>query len=346
MKFTQISNFLILVFGVKGHTRRTINRMIEEIEHNEKSIFITGADGFIGQNAVSYFTNKRWNVAAISRKKARFYIGDSIDTHEYSGNDGLFDVYNIFRKKCSHKTTLLNCVGYGVNPECRAYAKMIDTNISYTLMLAELALISGTPLITFGSSSEYEASDDYELKKESATKNKLQLYGMSKSFGSQLLEHFARQNESKIILLRLFNTYGMFEANHRLFPSLLKNLQNNEALKLSSGSQVRDFVYVKEVLKAVELSIESLQSQKNSFMRTYNVCSGLGMTIRDFALDVCSELDANQNLLHFAALEMRPDDVKVIIGDNSKIKRELGWQTKISLGTATKECSAHYKKSL
>ena len=62
----------------------------------------------------------------------------------------------------------------------------------------------------------------------------------------------------------------------------------------------------------------------------YNVCSGKAVKLRDIIDNTSKQLGINP-VITVDPARVRPNDIKLVVGDNSKIKRELGWKPKFTL---------------
>ena len=104
-----------------------------------------------------------------------------------------------------------------------------------------------------------------------------------------------------------------------------KTGKNFGELVTGDTSIVRDFTDVRDVVVAYDLLLK-----KGKPGEIYNVCSGKGTSLNNVIgimakildLNICTRI--NERLV-------RPSDNKIIIGSNEKIKREVGWDTTISL---------------
>ena len=87
----------------------------------------------------------------------------------------------------------------------------------------------------------------------------------------------------------------------------------------------RDEGHSKDYVKAMHMMLN------NSNPTDYIVSTGNGATIEDMLRYTCSLADLDPNKIYKINKKfMRPSDVPYLKGDSSKIKRELGWQTKFS----------------
>lgn len=100
--------------------------------------------------------------------------------------------------------------------------------------------------------------------------------------------------------LRLFQVFGKQERNSRLFPSLRNGLCQRVEVKLKTPHAIRDFCFIDDVAaKVVEIA------QSESHIGKINLCSGVGMSVRNFA-ELCAEAlavpdDERSRLLKFGS---------------------------------------------
>ena len=104
-------------------------------------------------------------------------------------------------------------------------------------------------------------------------------------------------------------------------PQMIKSLKREEDFLMTKGEQVRDFLYVKDVVNALILSAEN----NNSYGETLNVCSGRGTKLSELAESVNSTMNTKSKVI-IGALPYRNNEVWEMIGDNSKIKNKIGFE--------------------
>ena len=86
-----------------------------------------------------------------------------------------------------------------------------------------------------------------------------------------------------------------------------------------NGDTVRDFLHVEDVVDAYLSLIE-----QGTPGEIYNVCSGVGVSIRALAESVLQRIGVPADISSDPALT-RPVDVPVQIGSNAKLRRATGW---------------------
>ncbi|WP_299098150.1 NAD(P)-dependent oxidoreductase [uncultured Winogradskyella sp.] len=147
-------------------------------------------------------------------------------------------------------------------------------------------------------------------------------YSLSKLNAENAIKTYSKIYNKNYTILRLFNFYGEGMPKGFFISDLVEKLKNNEGFDMTLGEQKRDFLAVESVINALILSTQNV-AQGN----TYNVCSGKGVKIRDLAKKFKLNLKSN-SVINFGKLPYRKNEIWEMIGDNNKIKKELGWTPK------------------
>jgi len=188
-------------------------------------------------------------------------------------------------------------------------------------------------LLSVGSSEEYGNVSNNDIPiKETVPLNPVSPYAIARVSQEMLSRCYVSSHGLDIVLTRSFNHIGPRQREIFVIPSMVKQiLENKNAghsnIKLITGdvSVVRDFTDVRDVVKAYHFLL-----QKGISGELYNICSGTGRSIKEI-------IDMLLNLLNIRAIieidkeKMRPNDNKIIIGDNEKIRNLTGWQPEIQL---------------
>ena len=199
----------------------------------------------------------------------------------------------------------------------------VEVNVEGTENILKLALKHGFKVIYASSLSVYgnpkrnPVSEDHE-------KNPITPYGITKLKAENLLENYAKLGV-ETIGLRYFNVYGKGKIgpNKGVIPDFLENIAKNEPLVIyGSGSQIRDFIFVGDVIKATCLAMES--KMKSGFI---NIGSGIGTSISDLA-DLMISLSRKD--LTTVSTPSQHDEFD-IWADISKAQNSLGWTPETTL---------------
>jgi GDPmannose 4,6-dehydratase len=93
-----------------------------------------------------------------------------------------------------------------------------------------------------------------------------------------------------------------------------------EKLFLGNLDSIRDWGYAKEYVESMWLMLQ--QAKPSDFV----VATGIGATIRDFCEQSFSRVNIDwEKYVEIDDRYVRPTEVDALVGDNSKIKKELKW---------------------
>ena len=180
----------------------------------------------------------------------------------------------------------------------------------------------GQRLVATGSCFEYQWSQDDCSETNTPTRPNT-LYGLSKLSAANYLETLGHTGLSAA-WARLFFLYGPGASELRMPGAVISALLAGQPALCSEGWQSRDFLHVDDAAEALVRIVES------NLTGSTNICSGEPTMIRNMALTV-AELMGQPELLRLGARPTNPGDPLRIVGDSTRMRRELGWQPRRSL---------------
>jgi UDP-glucose 4-epimerase len=156
-----------------------------------------------------------------------------------------------------------------------------------TESVAEAARIAGVKTILYASGSGvYGEAGDHLLTEDSPT-NPISTYGASKLAGEALLGSYAFMFGLKCLAFRFANVVGPKQTHGVGFDFLRRLKHDSTKLNiLGNGNQSKSYIYVKDVVKAVLLCDEKI----NSGFNVFNVSTSDNLTVNQIADLVISEL--------------------------------------------------------
>ncbi len=219
----------------------------------------------------------------------------------------------------------------GVAPGDRDPGLLFETNALWPATLVRAAAASGVQsMVVAGSSAEYAPSVTRVALVEDSALETIRLYGATKAAGNILATSLGTSVGVNVAVLRLFNVYGAGEAPHRLIPSIVVAAREERPIRLSAGTQVRDFIAVQDACAAIAAALDA-QGRRALPTGAYNVSTGIGTSVADFARVVARAVGADPSSMHFGALPMRPDELPWLVGDARRFMTATGWRPSLSL---------------
>lgn len=223
-----------------------------------------------------------------------------------------------------------------------------NTNIFLNILEALRLHAIKARVLSVGSSEEYGnvAQSDIPLREEQPLRP-LSPYAVARVTQEMLSRVYVDGYGFDIVMTRSFNHIGPGQSEIFVVPSFAKQLaegwhRKETKISLTTGdlSIVRDFLDVRDVVQAYYALLKKGKSGE-----VYNVCSGRGISLSDILAMMSKKLQV-QFVPVIDKKLVRPKENMVITGSNKKIKKETGWEPKISLETAIEDILNDWKERL
>lgn len=136
-------------------------------------------------------------------------------------------------------------------------------------------------------------------------------YGWAKLTGEYLAQ-FALAENIKIHIFRPFSGYGTDQDLSYPFPAYIKRaVERQDPFEVwGDGEQVRDFIHMVDVVKAVDAAI------KQDYLEPLNLGNGIATTFNTLAQMVCNEVKYSPSIKH---LPTEPVGVMYRVSDNTNM---------------------------
>lgn len=287
-----------------------------------ESVLITGATGFVGREVTRLCLSRGHRTSALVRpgRAGAVPFGANAIQVDLWDEAALGDAV-----REAEATIIMHLAAYGVAPQDRDPVLMQQINVDLAGALVRSAALRGAVVVSAGSNAEYADPSDVANLDERAALNTQQLYGASKAAGGLLALATASALSLPMRHMRVFNVYGPEEAPHRLLPSLISRRAGQDRIPLSDGRQIRDYLHVADVAAGLLVAAERLRSGALQGVDALNLCTGEGISIRDFALLAAEALNIDAERLGFGDLPMRPGEIGRLVGNPDRMKIDLGW---------------------
>jgi len=313
-------------------------------------ILITGITGFVGSHLAEYLLSmKNIEVYGIERWRSKTenidHIKDKVkliecDMRDYSSVDKA--IKQVKPEKVFH----LAAQSF-VYTSWHAPAETLTTNILGQLNLFEAVRNSGIdPVIQIaGSSEEYGLVKENELPiTETSQLRPLSPYAVSKVGQDMLAYQYFMSYKLKVVRTRAFNHTGPRRGEVFVTSNFAKQIAEIEKQKKEPVIYVgnldakRDFTDVRDIIKAYWLATEKCENGE-----VYNICSGKAYSIKE-VLDILLGFSKVKVKVKQDPSRMRPSDVPVLLGDNSKFSKATGWKPEIPFNKTCEDLLNYWRE--
>lgn len=261
-------------------------------------VLVTGATGFVGRQVLRALANQGLPTRVVIRD------GTDARLEAVQGLDRVMTTADLFTETaqwwanvCDGIDTIVHTAWYAEPGQYLHSPRNMDCLLG-TLHMARGAVMAGVRrVVGLGTCLEYDVRQGM-LTVETPL-NPSTPYAGAKAAAYTALASWLPAQGVEFAWCRLFYLYGEGEDERRLVPYLRAKLAVGEPAELTSGNQIRDFLDVREAGRMiVSVALGARQG-------AVNICSGVPITVRDFAHTIAEEL-GRHDLLRFAA---RPESV-------------------------------------
>ncbi|MEO0076279.1 MAG: GDP-mannose 4,6-dehydratase [candidate division WOR-3 bacterium] len=300
------------------------------------NILITGITGFAGSHLAEFLLKeKKHKVFGTFRWRSRMenieHIKNQLILYECDLKD-MTATFDIIKKVKPDMIFHLAAQSY-VPMSWVAPAETLTTNILSEVNIFEAVRnlnLKDCLIHIAGSSEEYGMVYPKETPiKETNPLRPLSPYGVSKVAQDLMGYQYFMSYNLKIIRTRAFNHTGPRRGDVFVTSNFSKQIVEIEKglrkpiIYVGNLDAVRDFTDVRDVVRAYYLTLA-----KGKPGEVYNICSGKGYKIKEMLNILLSlakvDIDIKQD-----PKRLRPSDVELLIGDNTKISKEIGWRPEI-----------------
>jgi len=312
---------------------------------------ITGFSGFVGRYFIEYLENHEKTCLVkgldIHNPGYRFdqyrNVKISFDKIDLLYKDQLDYIIREFQPNYILHLASFSSVAFSWKEPVQSFQN--NMNIFLNLIDAVRKLNMDTRILSIGSSEEYGNVNDEDLPlREDHKLNPVSPYAVARISQEYLSGVYINGYGMDVVMTRSFNHIGPMQKSIFFVSSMAKQLieikrsgKNRGNVVTGDVSIVRDFTDVRDVVHAYYLLLKG--GKKG---HVYNVCSGIGLSLRDIIYIMAKQLDIEVDIsidIRF----IRPVDNKKIIGSNEKIKRELGWENIIPLEQSVKDVIIYWE---
>jgi len=315
-----------------------------------KKIIVTGGLGFIGSNLIELLLTKNYHVINIDKVT---YSSNFYNTKTFKKNKKYtFIKCDINSKKIEQIFNKYKPVGIfnlaaetHVDRSIDSPKSFIDSNILGVFNILEIfrkfsrknkktRLIHISTDEVFGDILFGRSDENYPYNPSSP-------YAASKASSDHLVSSYVRTYNIPAIVTNCSNNYGPKQHPEKLIPKLIYNIFTNKALPIyGKGTNSREWIYVQDHCEALIKIFE-----KGKIGNFYNIGSNKNQTnleICEKLINIAKKSQTVDNNVKIQFIKDRPGhDIRYAL-NSSKLKKELKWKTKTSLGEGIKKTFKWY----
>ncbi len=285
-----------------------------------RSVLVTGGAGFVGSSLVRTLLTRGYRVTVFDNLENG--SASHLPEHEHLivMNGDVTDQGDLARALASGCEYVVHLAAHHFIPFCDSHpSETMRTNVFGTQCLLEsVGRCDAIRRLVFASTAAVYAPTADALQ-ETDLVQPIDIYGISKRCGEEMVELFGRKHQVSCVSARLFNVIGPRETNPHLLPEIIEQLSGeNTQLKLGNLIPTRDYIYVDDVSDALVMLMES------EIRGSVNVGTGESYSAREMVEELGAILGRDLDVASVPE-KQRHGDRPALLANNSRLT-ELGWR--------------------
>ncbi len=301
-------------------------------------ILVTGGAGFIGSNFIHYqlenYDDQIINIDKLS------YAGNLDNLKDLESNPNYeFKQLDICEQEKIDQI-MHRGVDYIVNFAAESHVDrsiedpsiFVKTNVEGTQNLLDLALKFGVEkFIQISTDEVYGSLGEKGKFSEESNLNPSNPYAASKAAADLLVNSYFKTYNLPVNITRCSNNFGPYQYPEKLIPFfIIKALQNKKLPVYGDGSNIRDWIYVRDHCQAVDLVM-----RKGKAGEIYNIGADNEKTNLEITRKILSLLSKPELLIKYVK-DRKGHDYRYAV-DSTKIKEKLGWEAEFDFEKAMRK---------
>jgi len=270
-------------------------------------ILITGSEGFVGQNLVKGLSKNHDVYTTDQLEKSIHPNYSKCDITSYDS------VENVVRDV----DTVIHLIAHSLVSSLDGSITNARVNIIGLLNLLEVCRKNSIQNIIFSSASSLIGEPKSPHVKEDHPAKPKTAYGITKLASEHYLRLYHELYAIDYTVFRFFNIYGPYQKNG-LIPSIFNKIQNDEPITIfGKGDQIRDYVYIEDVIQFFEKAASS-DISKNKVL---NLGTGTGTTILEIVNNIAEILKIEAKIEYKSE---RPGEIGNFMADTTLLNETFG----------------------
>jgi len=299
---------------------------------------VTGACGFIGINLTEDLLKKGHEVIGVDN----FIVGKLDELYNTCGHFEKFKFkFFDFSRRYSDESmfddidVIYHLGGMsGVRESVARPDVWFVNNVVGTFNILEIARKYDIKNVVIASSGSAVGEADPPIHEELPTKP-LSPYGASKGCKELFTFAYYYSYGMNVSALRFSNVYGPHSTiKISLVGKFIRKILKGESINIyGDGEQTRDFIYVKDLINAVQAS-----GEKNIGGEVFQVCTGTEVSVNEITKMICDKMRSiGYEIPEINNTDPAIGDVKTNYADNTKAKTMLDWRPQVNLHDGLEE---------
>lgn len=302
-------------------------------------MLVTGATGFVGSHLVRELLRRGCDVGVLVRDGSELGRLKGLQARLQVLPGGLMDADLLRRAvQAFAPARVFHLAAHGVNEWDADLRQSMLVNCGGTINLLEACRgLSLAGFVYAGTCFEYAGGE--APCREDAAVAPANAYAVSKAAGWLASQWYARMHHLPVAGVRPFQAYGPGEVPARLIPSVIACALRGRDVLATEGRQVRDFVFVDDVVAGMLQASE----RREAIGQVFNLGTGVGTPVRA-AIERVLAAAERAVPVRLGAKPYRPNEIWHLVADTQRSRDVLGWTARVPLEEGLRKTVAWWQE--
>lgn len=288
----------------------------------DKKVLVTGGAGFIGSTLIRRLLEKGYEVTVQDNM--------SIGLRDNLPKDRKLKLITGDVRDFELVATVARAHPYVMHLAAQAFIplsyqlplQVAEVNAIGSINVFKACLDHGVKRLIHISSSEIYGSAEHTPMDEKHVLHPHSTYAVAKAAADMWAQTFYWERKLPVVILRPFNTFGSRESLPYFIPEMVRQCVKEPEIHVGNLETQRDFTYVDDTVEAMVMALETDGIEGEII----NIGTGKTWKMRDILNLVKKETDSEEKEVIVDEHRLRPKDVDILLSDNSKARKILGWR--------------------
>lgn len=287
---------------------------------NLLKILVLGSEGFVGNNLVDGLSENHEVLCADLVSDSKHDNYQQFDIKNQESVDNLIQNVDV----------VIDLVAHSLVSSLDGSVENAKVNIIGLLHVLESCRKNNIKKIIFTSASSLVGVPESEHVSETHLTTPKTAYGITKLTSEHYLRLYNELYDLNYTIFRFFNIYGPYQKNG-LIPTLFNRISKNEPLTVfGKGDQIRDYVFIEDIIPFFENAISSSNSNNSIF----NMGTGQGTSIKQI-IQILSDTMNKDPVIEYKS--ERPGEIGNFVADSSYLEETFGSKPSTNVETGIKK---------
>jgi len=300
---------------------------------------ITGVSGFVGPYLADHLLEENHHVSGFDKYEnelngVRVYKADILDKKKVFSIVAETKpdcIFHLAAQSSVEKSFEMPDLTMRVNVEGtkNLLDAVAESKISPSILIVSSAQVYGIP-------KKIPIKENHPLQPNSP-------YAESRVRQEELAWEYQKKYDMNIVISRSFNHTGPRQQPSFVCSDFAKQIAEIEknlkkpSINVGNTDVRRDFTDVRDVVRAYLLAVEKCKPGE-----AYNICSGGDVSVKKILDILLSMSDTEIKVVHDEK-KKRTSDIPVLVGDNSKFRKQTNWSLKIPMEKTLEDLLSYWR---